>query len=198
MDHPIQSVAVIGAGRMGGPMALNLLRAGFVVRAYDTSAAQIEALTRQGVTPADSAPAAARAADTILTMLPSDEALDRVVAVKVLAPQLATNATARTRFSRESKAAAGVVHDHVVGIHAVEVTDSGVPYLVMQFISGKTLQERLKAFRTEVRDLRRSRDRWRATGRERTTRRPPSPTRAPRQGSCEARAPRLRSRAASR
>ena len=72
-----------------------------------------------------------------------DEALDRVVAVKVLAPQLATNATARTRFSRESKAAAGVVHDHVVGIHAVEVTDSGVPYLVMQFISGKTLQERL-------------------------------------------------------
>ncbi len=72
-----------------------------------------------------------------------DETLDRVVAIKVLAPQLATNATARKRFHRESKAAAGVVHDHVVGIHAVEETDGGVPYIVMQLISGKTLQERL-------------------------------------------------------
>jgi len=31
----------------------------------------------------------------------------------------------------------------VVGIHAVEETDDGVPYIVMQLISGKTLQERL-------------------------------------------------------
>jgi anti-sigma factor RsiW len=72
-----------------------------------------------------------------------DETLDRVVAIKVLAPQLATNATARSRFKREARAAAAVSHDHVVGIHAVEETDAGVPYIVMQLISGKTLQERL-------------------------------------------------------
>src|SRR5438445_3876926 len=71
-----------------------------------------------------------------------DEALDRVVAIKVLAPQLATNATARRRFTREAKAAAAVSHDHVVGIYAVEEAE-GIPYIAMQLVHGKTLQERL-------------------------------------------------------
>ena len=43
-----------------------------------------------------------------------DEKLHRVVAIKVMAPQLATNATARKRFVREAQAAAAVRHDHVV------------------------------------------------------------------------------------
>jgi serine/threonine protein kinase len=71
-----------------------------------------------------------------------EEALDRIVAVKVLAPQLATSATARKRFTREAKAAAAVSHDHVVGIYAVDETD-GIPYIAMQLVHGKTLQERL-------------------------------------------------------
>jgi 2-hydroxy-3-oxopropionate reductase len=75
----IQSVAVVGAGRMGGPMALNLTRAGFAVYAYDTSATQLEQLARQGVTAAASAQAAARAAEIVITMLPSDDALQQVV-----------------------------------------------------------------------------------------------------------------------
>src|SRR5262249_26482245 len=75
----IQTVAVVGAGRMGGPMALNLMRAGFAVRAYDTSAAQLEQLVRQGATAAESAQAAARAAEIAITMLPSDDALQQVV-----------------------------------------------------------------------------------------------------------------------
>ena len=49
-----------------------------------------------------------------------DPALSRVVAIKVLAPQLAASGAARRRFSREAKAAAAVVHDHVVAIHAVD------------------------------------------------------------------------------
>jgi 2-hydroxy-3-oxopropionate reductase len=77
---PIQAIAVIGVGRMGGPMALNLLRAGFVVGAYDAATAQLEALARQGVAAAESARAAARGADAIITMLPSDDALQQVVA----------------------------------------------------------------------------------------------------------------------
>ena len=76
---PIHTIAVIGAGRMGGPMALNLMRAGFAVYVYDTSAAQLEQLARQGATPAESAQAAARAAEIIITMLPSDDALQQVV-----------------------------------------------------------------------------------------------------------------------
>jgi len=70
-----------------------------------------------------------------------DNTLNRIVAVKVLAPQMATE-NARKRFLREARAAAAVSHDHVVGIHAVgEWRD--LPYLVMEFIAGVSLQERI-------------------------------------------------------
>jgi hypothetical protein len=71
-----------------------------------------------------------------------DHALDRVVAIKVLAPELATRAAARRRFAREARAAAAVVHDHVVAIHAVDEAN-GLPYLVMQYVPGGSLQERI-------------------------------------------------------
>src|SRR5262249_14681960 len=71
-----------------------------------------------------------------------DERLHRVVAIKVMAAQLATSATARKHFTREAQAAAAVSHDHVVTIHAVEEAD-GLPYLVMQYVAGMSLQERL-------------------------------------------------------
>jgi eukaryotic-like serine/threonine-protein kinase len=72
-----------------------------------------------------------------------DEKLHRVVAIKVLAPALATTGSARQRFVREAQAAAAVTHDNVIGIHAVE--DHGaMPYLVMEFVSGPTLQEKLE------------------------------------------------------
>jgi serine/threonine protein kinase len=72
-----------------------------------------------------------------------DESLDRIVAVKVLAPQYAVNATARRRFVREAKAIAAVVHEHVVTIHAV-ADEAPVPYLVMQYVQGVSLQDRLE------------------------------------------------------
>jgi hypothetical protein len=71
-----------------------------------------------------------------------DENLHRVVAVKVMAPQLAASATARQRFIREARAAAAVTHDHIVTIHAVEEA-SGLPYIVMQFVDGTSLQDRI-------------------------------------------------------
>jgi WD40 repeat protein/serine/threonine protein kinase len=71
-----------------------------------------------------------------------DEKLQRVVAIKVLAPTLAGDAAARQRFVREARAAAAVTHDHVIAVHAVE-DDGPVPYLVMQFVHGRTLQEKL-------------------------------------------------------
>src|SRR5262249_27311060 len=72
-----------------------------------------------------------------------EPALHRLVAIKVLAPALAGSATARKRFTREAKAAAAVCHDHVVAVHAVHETDGGLPYLVMQYVPGQSLQERL-------------------------------------------------------
>lgn len=72
-----------------------------------------------------------------------DEKLHRMVAIKVMAPQLATNATARKRFVREAQAAAAVRNEHVVDIYAVEEAD-GLPYLAMEFVAGVSLQERLE------------------------------------------------------
>ena len=71
-----------------------------------------------------------------------DPGLGRAVAIKVLAPQLATSAAARSRFAREARAAAAVVHDHVVAIHAVD-SWNGLPYLVMPYVAGCSLQERI-------------------------------------------------------
>ena len=73
-----------------------------------------------------------------------DPALDRTVAIKVLSPALAHGATARRRFAREARAAAAVAHEHIVAIHAVDEF-RGLPYLVMQYIPGRSLQQRLDA-----------------------------------------------------
>jgi WD40 repeat protein/tRNA A-37 threonylcarbamoyl transferase component Bud32 len=69
--------------------------------------------------------------------------LHRVVAVKALAPRLAASAAARQRFVQEAQAAAAVRDDNVVSIHAVS-EDGPVPYLVMEYICGLTLEQRLQ------------------------------------------------------
>ncbi|HTU92329.1 MAG TPA: protein kinase [Gemmataceae bacterium] len=71
-----------------------------------------------------------------------DPSLNRFVALKVLAPHLASNAAARKRFAREARSAAAVRDEHVVAIHNVEEAN-GLPYLVMEYISGLSLQQRL-------------------------------------------------------
>jgi hypothetical protein len=71
-----------------------------------------------------------------------DGELNRPVAIKVLAAHLAHVGAARERFAREGRAAAAVVHEHVVAIHNVE-TDGRVPFLVMQYVPGQSLQARV-------------------------------------------------------
>jgi hypothetical protein len=71
-----------------------------------------------------------------------DETLHRMVAIKVLAPQLAATSPARKRFLREARASARARHANVVQIYAVE--ELPLPYLVMEYIPGKTLQQRLE------------------------------------------------------
>ncbi|MCO8123516.1 protein kinase [Stieleria sp. TO1_6] len=73
-----------------------------------------------------------------------DTSLDRHCAVKVLAPELATSAAARKRFSREAKSAAAVVHAHVVPIQTVD-EHADLPYLVMPVVGGKSLQQRVES-----------------------------------------------------
>jgi serine/threonine-protein kinase len=71
-----------------------------------------------------------------------DPALHRPVAIKVLSTSLATSGAARQRFAREARAAAAVVHEHVVTVHAVDVIRD-LPYLVMEYVAGHSLQQRL-------------------------------------------------------
>ncbi len=71
-----------------------------------------------------------------------EPSLNRFVAIKVLAPHLASSGIARRRFSREARAAASVLHPNVIAIHSVS-EHRGVPYLVMPYVSGGSLQDRL-------------------------------------------------------
>ena len=73
-----------------------------------------------------------------------DAALNRYVAIKFLSPRLADSGAARRRFSREAQAAAAVVHDNVMAIHAVAETQ-GLPYLVMPYVRGPSLERRLRS-----------------------------------------------------
>ena len=68
--------------------------------------------------------------------------LNRYVAIKVLSPSLATSGTARRRFEREGRAVAAVSHEHVVPIFAVDEFRR-LPYIVMQFVGGGSLQQRI-------------------------------------------------------
>ncbi len=71
-----------------------------------------------------------------------DKALDRCVAIKTLSPTLAASGSARKRFSREARAAAAVVHDNVSEIYGVAEAN-GLPYLVMPYVRGTSLQRRV-------------------------------------------------------
>lgn len=70
------------------------------------------------------------------------EALKRLVAVKMLRPELAEHAAARRRFVREAQAAAAVIHPHVMPIHAIHA-QGRLPYLIMPFLDCESLQNRL-------------------------------------------------------
>jgi eukaryotic-like serine/threonine-protein kinase len=73
-----------------------------------------------------------------------DTVLHRMVAIKVLSPQLASSSEANRRFLREARAAAAINHPNVVVIHAVG-EQSGMPYLVMEFVAGRTLHARIRS-----------------------------------------------------
>jgi serine/threonine protein kinase len=68
-----------------------------------------------------------------------DLRLDRTVALKLLAPELARNDTFRLRFTHESRAAAAIDHPHIVPIYEAGETD-GVLYIAMRYVEGSDLR----------------------------------------------------------
>ena len=78
-----------------------------------------------------------------IVMRARDTKLQREVAVKVVV----TSGSTRQNFVREARAVAAIQDDHVVTIHGVE--DEGpVPYLVMEFVNGGTLEDFMREHRT--------------------------------------------------
>ena len=73
-----------------------------------------------------------------LVLLAEDPRLQRSVALKIMRPELASNADGRQRFLREARAAAKVHSDHVVTIHHVD-QEGDLPYLVMEVLRGQSL-----------------------------------------------------------
>jgi serine/threonine-protein kinase len=76
--------------------------------------------------------------------------LGRTVALKVIAPDLLEDPTARRRFLQKSRLAASIHHPHAIPIHAAGEED-GVPYLAMEFVAGddaRSLVRREGAART--------------------------------------------------
>lgn len=71
--------------------------------------------------------------------------LDRPVAVKVLSRGISQDDAARARFDREAKAAASLDTPHAVSVYRSGHLDNGLPYLVMQYVRGGTLEDRLEA-----------------------------------------------------
>jgi len=71
-----------------------------------------------------------------------DTRLDRSVAIKVLAPHLAENPEHRERLEREAKAVSSLSHPHICPLYDVG-HENGVDFLVMEFIEGETLADRL-------------------------------------------------------
>jgi serine/threonine protein kinase/Leucine-rich repeat (LRR) protein len=72
-----------------------------------------------------------------------DVQLRRIVALKVMKPELAADELARQRFLREAQSAAALEHDHIITIHQVG-QDRGLPFLAMQFLKGEPLNQCLK------------------------------------------------------
>lgn len=66
----MQKIAFVGLGTMGGPMARNLVRAGYSVRVYDTNPQAVAKLVQDGATAASTPAEAARDADVAITMVP--------------------------------------------------------------------------------------------------------------------------------
>ena len=72
-----------------------------------------------------------------------DTLLNRTVAVKVMREQFSSDPTFVERFRREAQAAAGLTHENIAGIYDTG-TDGELHYIVMEFVEGENLEERLR------------------------------------------------------
>jgi serine/threonine protein kinase/lipoprotein NlpI len=74
-----------------------------------------------------------------------DERLNRPVAIKILAPHLATSESAKIQFIQEARAASALNHPNITVIHEIDETDAGEIFIVMAYYEAETLREKINA-----------------------------------------------------
>jgi serine/threonine-protein kinase len=72
-----------------------------------------------------------------------DRVLGRVVAIKLMRPELASDAAFVARFRREARAAAGITHEHIAGVYDTG-SDGPHHYIVMEHVEGESMRDRLR------------------------------------------------------
>lgn len=73
-----------------------------------------------------------------------DTVLGRTVAVKLLTAQASTNDDTRARFLLEARVSSGIAHENVITTHDYGEED-GIPYMVLEFLTGQTLKDALQS-----------------------------------------------------
>src|ERR1041385_1606034 len=71
--------------------------------------------------------------------------MDKTVAVKVLRPSLAADPKIVARFSREARAASKILHPHALSVTDFGEGENGVVFLVMEYLSGRTLKDLIRS-----------------------------------------------------
>src|SRR6267378_6445398 len=84
--------------------------------------------------------------------LAKDTKLDRIVALKILRPEVASDEDRMRRFVQEAKAAAALNHPNIAHIYDIGEAD-GAKFMTMEFIDGVTLREKIHGDKTELRKL---------------------------------------------
>lgn len=115
----MSNIAFIGLGNMGGPMALNLIKAGHALRVFDLSPAALEAARAAGATVAASPAEAVQGAQTAISMLPASRHVESLylgtdgllaqIAPGTLVIDCSTIAPASSRKVAEAAQARGIV-----------------------------------------------------------------------------------------
>lgn len=113
-------IAFLGTGLMGGPMASNLLKAGFPVTAWNRTLSKAEALRPAGAAVASSAAEAAEGAEVVITMLEGGSVVESVLFETGVVSALKRNAIVIDMSSAEPQRAR---------THAERLAASGIGYL---------------------------------------------------------------------
>ncbi|MGB1757398.1 MAG: NAD(P)-binding domain-containing protein, partial [Pseudomonadales bacterium] len=74
----MSTIGFIGLGNMGGPMAINLVKAGHTVQVFDLVADSVDKVKAEGGRPAETAAAAVANADVVISMLPASRHVEAV------------------------------------------------------------------------------------------------------------------------